>query len=375
MCSTTDLPSEPPPPYSDCVAWEHQNSQSCQLVEDTDILSDPELRELNEICLPRWKTRICGPAAGSNGIIKPNGRHVARPERPEYATVMGLPPNPRWKAVLTNLRDDMRIHGLFLDDFRPYRKVLFPLIASILYARDCDTHLDNPPTPPTFSAQIAVLRNGPSFDLFERAWKNMLRTDYSGPGVKGPRPLGRTWKTKRALFEVASTMVHVAIYFCHYWSGMSKEERGIFWHQVARITPHVDPSDFGMMLYHLHTNQKSRWHNDYLGYDLTYSGALQTLIDSIPVKGPEGLARKLSVDYHVVVPQLCDDDFQEACKMKTAIRQLARLHCVELTVPTNKTVERHDAGWEKGVIKGGHRSYIPLSIRFSLWLGAATPYG
>lgn len=370
-------PSSPPPPYGDSGACEYRNSQSYQLVEDTDILSDPELRELNEICLPRWKTRIVGPSIGYDGMVKPNGRHIARPERPEYATVMGLPPNPRWKAVLTHLQDGMHRHGLSLDDFRPYRKVLFPIIASILYARDCDTHLGAPAasaTPAPLSVHIEALRKGPSFLSFERAWKDMLRTDYRGPGVRGPRSLGLTCKTKRALFEVASTMVNLAIYLCHYWSEMSKEQRVLLWHRVAVKTPHLDPSDFGMMLYHLHTNHHSRWHNSYLGYDLTYNGALQTLIDSIPVKGPEGLTRKLSVDYHVVVPRLCDDGSQEARSMKSAIRRLAQLHGISLTVPTDKTVERHDTGCEKG-INGIHRSHIPLLIRLPLWLGLATPYG
>lgn len=340
-------------------------------------MSDPELKELNEICLPRWKTRISGPSIGSDGIVKPNGRHIARPERPEYATVMGLPPNPRWKAVLTRLRDDMHRHGLALEDFRPYRKVLFPIITSILYTRDCDTHLGAPAAsgnPAPFSVHLKVLRQRPGLVSFSRAWKRMLRAEYGGPGVKPTGSLGRTRKTTHALFEVASTVVNMAIYFCHYWCGMSKVQRDLVWHHVASNTPHVDPSDFGMMLYHLHTNHQSRWHNAYLGYDLTYTGALQTLIDSIPVKGAEGLTRKLSVDYHVLVPKSCFDDPREACNIKTAIRQLAGRHGISLTVPTDKNVERADPGSEKGR-KESRRSHIPSSIRFALCLGIATPYG
>ncbi|KAK7954719.1 hypothetical protein PG988_015413 [Apiospora saccharicola] len=378
MSTTTNPPLlPPPPPYVGCGACEHQNSQSYQLVEDTDILVDPELRELNEMCLPRWKTRISGPSIGSDGIIKPNGRHVARPERPEYATVMGLPPNPRWKAVLTHLRDDMHRHRLSLDDFRPYQRALFPIIASILYIRDCDTHLGAPTVsaiPAPLSVHMKVLEQRPGLIPTQRGWKRMLRTDYSGPGVKPACSLGRTRKTTHALFEVASTIVNLAIYFCHYWSEIGKDQRAMLWHNVAMNTPNVDPSDFGMMLYHLHTNHQSRWHNAHLGYDLTYTGALQTLIDSIPSKGPEGLIRKLSVDYHVVVPILCGYDPREACNMKAAIKNLANTHGISLTVPTDKTVERRDPSSEKGR-KDIRRSHIPLSIRFFLWLGIPTRYG
>ncbi|KAK8017745.1 hypothetical protein PG993_014071 [Apiospora rasikravindrae] len=77
---------------------------SYSLIEHTDIVYDEDLRELNELCLPKWRRRA--------NTHQSDGLRIARPERPEYATVMDLPPDLRWTSVLVHLRDDLRRHRI-----------------------------------------------------------------------------------------------------------------------------------------------------------------------------------------------------------------------------------------------------------------------
>ncbi|KAK8035521.1 hypothetical protein PG993_010516 [Apiospora rasikravindrae] len=281
---------------------------------------------------------------------------------------MGQPPNARWKAVLTTLRDDMHRHALSLEDFRPYRLLLFPIIASVLYTRDCETSHPSAPTSsatfPHFSTHLEVLEHTPSIDLLSRAWKHMLCVDYGVPGVSPVNAIGNSRAVDVALFAFAESVTSVATHFCHYWSIMTRRQRVRLWHFVAVATHQMDPSDFGMMLYHLHAHHERPYRNAQLGHDRNYTGALWPLADSIPSKGPEGLIRKLSVDYHVMVPALRLHHPREACSMNEAIRTLAATYGICLTVPTDKTVERMDRGSE-GEEKESHRSRIQTSIRLA----------
>ncbi|KAK8135469.1 hypothetical protein PG984_003409 [Apiospora sp. TS-2023a] len=114
------MSSVPPPPYTASSA----QASTYELIEDAEIVNDAELRDLNEICLPKWRHRIRKRHL--------HGRRVACPERPEYATVMGLPPNPRWQAVLAHLRDGLRHYGIPLRDIRTTRWRFMSVIATIL---------------------------------------------------------------------------------------------------------------------------------------------------------------------------------------------------------------------------------------------------
>ncbi|KAK8066709.1 hypothetical protein PG997_013456 [Apiospora hydei] len=217
----------------------------------------------------------------------------------------------------------MHRYGLSLEDFRPYRLVLFPVIAGVLYTRDCEQSPPSAPkrpaTFPYYSTDLEVLEHTPSADLFSRAWKHMLCVDYGVPGVTPVNSIGNNRPTDVALFDFAESVVSVATHFCHHWSVMTKRQRDRLWHCIAGATRQLDPSDFGMMLYHLHTHHERPYRNAKLGYDRNYMGALQSLVDSIPSRGTEWLIRKLSVDYHVMVPALRLDHPREASRMNESI--------------------------------------------------------
>lgn len=124
----------PPPPYTASNA----QISSYELIEDAELVDDAELRELEELCFPKWSRRI--------DTRHLHGRRIARPERPEYATVMDLPPNPRWEAVLVHLRAGLRRNVIPLGHIRTARYKLMSVISSILYFIDCDPRSSLPST-------------------------------------------------------------------------------------------------------------------------------------------------------------------------------------------------------------------------------------
>ncbi|KAK8040993.1 hypothetical protein PG994_014000 [Apiospora phragmitis] len=271
----------------------------------------------------------------------------------------------------------MHRHGLSLGDFRLYSRVLFPIVASVLYSQDCETHVDTLTTldaPAPYSAHAEAFERTPSASLLSRAWKYMLCVDYGVPGVKPVNAIGPVRNLDGDLFAFAGSVVNVATHFCHYWINMSKRQRVKFWHCIAGSKRQIDSSDYGMMLYRLHIHHERHYHNAYLGYGLNYTGALPALVDSIPSKGLEGLIRKLSVDYHVMVPALHSDSPREACQMNRSIRNLADKYGISLTVPTDKMVVRvdHDSEQKKN---GCRWSHIAKSIRLALLFGKRKTYG
>lgn len=92
----------------------------------------------------------------------------------------------------------------------------------------------------------------------------------------------------------------------------------------------LDPSDWGMMLYCIHAHNQT---------SLGYRGTIQTLVDDIPVMGPEALIRKLSIDYHILIP-LCFPLSEAVDRLQENIKSLATRHNISLDVPTNKPVRR-----------------------------------
>ncbi|KAK7966203.1 uncharacterized protein PG986_000480 [Apiospora aurea] len=235
--------SVPPPEYTEISSY--------NLCEDTEIVYDDDLRELNELCLPKWSRRA--------DTRRTDGRRIARPERPEYATVMGLPPNPRWTSVLVHLRDDLRRHGIPLRHVHTARWKLMAIVASILYCRECDPRLSLHATPEA-APDYAVLEK--NFDIrmdasielrrnIEEASRYMLLDNYGGSNITVLRPIEQS--ECMAALHSAESVVTFATHFRHYWSSMDLGQRWESVHCVAGINFRMDPSDYGILLYNLHT--------------------------------------------------------------------------------------------------------------------------
>ncbi|KAK8062775.1 hypothetical protein PG997_014872 [Apiospora hydei] len=293
------------------------------------IKDDPELRWLNSICLPRWETRS-------------KERHVARPERPEYAIALGLAPNANWERVLFQLREGMRrnestrttlesakaseqgasIHNETAAGGKSSRisswiaeyPNFFTVIATLLYAQESHRVLPEEKHTSTI----------PEYDA--AAQENLKL------GVK-LRP-----QFKRLFFE----MLHVdygssyANHFIHSWDVMDVTDATIpdVVKEINSACDEFDPSDFAMMLYYFYT------HHRVLDNDqkVEYTGVMQTLIDDIPLLGnSERLHRKLSVDYNVLTSQV-DGPFSDKWAMKTTARAYKEWHQLSLRIPTKKTL-------------------------------------
>ncbi|KAK8101906.1 hypothetical protein PG999_012280 [Apiospora kogelbergensis] len=257
-------------------------ASSYVLIHDAKIKDDAELKEISERCLPLWRDRI--------DVHSVHGRHVARPERPEYATAMGFRPNPRWTSVLVSLRDDMHRQGMTTRDFYVGSPVT-DIVSGILHARLCDSQppiRQSTPNPalsfPRFFEDYHKFRHtsgdsekwgpryhqlgGMSISLSE-AFKEMLIIDYCAPETTlGPLTL-RVTQDRREIKMFAKFLVEFANHFCHYWSAMDTDERVSFCRDLEQCVPtdypmpidgetRMDPSDFGTMLYYIHTNYRER---------------------------------------------------------------------------------------------------------------------
>lgn len=110
-----------------------------------------DLQRVNQVCLPEWYSRI-------NSV-------VLRPERPEYAIRMGVPPNEKWMRVLRRLQQvklcaDVQIDSHTVTEPLPlcqyldrvwihgvrdtYLKGALKFTAAILYDQECSGTVRDP---------------------------------------------------------------------------------------------------------------------------------------------------------------------------------------------------------------------------------------
>lgn len=173
------------------------------------------------------------------------------------------------------------------------------------------------------------------------AFKEMLIIDYCAPETTlGPLTL-RVTQDRREIKMFAKFLVEFANHFCHYWSAMDTDERVSFCRDLEQCVPtdypmpidgetRMDPSDFGTMLYYIHTNYRER----------SYTSVIPALVAETPLMGSESLIRKLSVDYHAIIPILFNH--AEGLELRQSIKALAIKHDVSIHVPTDKPLLRAD---------------------------------
>ncbi|KAK8078888.1 hypothetical protein PG994_002695 [Apiospora phragmitis] len=311
--------ADPPPPYT---AGEAQNSSTNEMIQDEEIMNDPRDRM---------------------NVSRITGCHIARPERPEYAMAMGQPPNPRWKSVLVHLRDSMQTHRLspYHLSAGPYQ--IMNIIAGILYARECSSKSPIRPYIPcsTYTYPATLLdvinrsRQLPAFrDLLRNTFSNMLRYDH-GSAETGPMPPMRVYYV---VIEFVDAVVELANNFCHHWSEMDIKQRNEFSRVITRTAQSVDLSDFGTLLYSIHI---------YCDDKKNYTDMIPTLVGEISSRGPEALIRKLSVDYHAMVPTLFSPEPDMEKEFRQNIKTLADRFNISLSVPTANLVISADKAPKK----------------------------
>ncbi|KAK7953142.1 hypothetical protein PG988_013836 [Apiospora saccharicola] len=238
------------------------------------IKDDPELRWLNSTCLPSWKTRS-------------KERHVARPERPEYAIALGLPPNTKWTSVLMQLQEGMRrneagrmtleaakaTESAKASHKRFSRTVnwprdnswiaeypnFFPVIATILYAQETDrpAATKNPMSQDTGHGDSihSSLKLGIKLKPhFKRLFFEMLHVDYGSSSMGAQNIQQRDPRAFVDLLRFAGSVISYANNFVNAWNDIDTAEdatpEAVTY--ISTACTDFDPSDFAMMLYYFY---------------------------------------------------------------------------------------------------------------------------
>ncbi|KAK8029618.1 hypothetical protein PG993_010909 [Apiospora rasikravindrae] len=323
------------------------------------IKDDPELRWLNSICLPSWERRS-------------KERHVARPERPEYAIALGLPRNAEWEGVMVQLREGMRRNvakratletAKATGSAKPIKQAastqsqiavtakssrmgswaseypnFFPVIATILYAQECD---------------LALALGNHTFDVpeYDASVQEHLDSCMAIQPVKQHDP-----QDYRDFLRFAHLVISYANYFLYSWDTINFADVTApdVVKAINAACDKLDPSDFAMMLYYFYTHHRVLDGGD----RVEYTGVMQTLTSDIPRFGnSERLHRKLSVDYNVLTSQV-HGPLSEKWAMKSSIRGYTEWHHLPLEIPTKKTrmepyaesKEKYTPSWKKWMV-------------------------
>ncbi|KAK8137114.1 hypothetical protein PG984_005054 [Apiospora sp. TS-2023a] len=318
------------------------------------IKDDPELRWLNSTCLPSWKTRS-------------KERHVARPERPEYAIALGLPPNAKWASVLMQLQEGMRrneagrmtleaakatesaqaSHKRFSRTVKWPRDNswiaecpnFFPVIAAILYAQETD----RPAAAKKPTSQIIGCGASMNENLklgvklkpqFKRLFFEMLQVDYGSSSMGAQKIQQRDPRAYGDLLRFAGSVISYANNFVNAWDDIDTAEdatpEAVTY--ISTACTDFDPSDFATMLYYFYHH-----HRMLDGDKVEYTGVMQTLIGDVPRTGNnERLHRKLSVDYNVLTSHVCDSPSDE-WPIQYTIRAYKEWHRLSLSIPKDAT--------------------------------------
>ncbi|KAK7959293.1 uncharacterized protein PG986_004147 [Apiospora aurea] len=318
------------------------------------IKDDPELQWLNSTCLPIWETRS-------------KQRHVARPERPEYAIALGLAPNAKWEGVLVQLREGMRRNESIRTTLKSAKATeqgasihndtavggksscisswiaeyphFFPVIATLLYAQESHRVLPEEKHTSTIPEYNAAAQENLKLGVklrpqFKRLFFEMLHVDYGSSWMRvKPVEQGNCWVD---FLRFTSSVISYANHFSQSWDDMDVTDVTVpdVVKEISSACDEFDPSDFAMILYYFHT------HHRVLGSDkkVKYTCVMQALIDDIALLGnSERLHRKLSVDYNVLISQV-DGPFSDTWAMKATARSYKEWHQLSLIIPTKKTL-------------------------------------
>ncbi|KAK4139302.1 uncharacterized protein C8A04DRAFT_15972, partial [Dichotomopilus funicola] len=98
------------------------------------------------------------------------------------------------------------------------------------------------------------------------------------------------------------------------------------WEKIARNmmfwTRTLDVSDAATLIYYYHTRRQPVDSEDAKQGWTGYTGVLQEMIDEIPARGTDRLARKLSLDINVLIPKFVSDTWKRDvlwCKAKRLV--------------------------------------------------------
>ncbi|KAK7911799.1 hypothetical protein PG985_014280 [Apiospora marii] len=146
----------------------------------------------------------------------------------------------------------------------------------------------------------------------KRLFFEMLHVDY-GSSSMGASPVQQQHPSVYGdLLRFARSLISYASDFGQAWD----EENLTAGTQPEAVTyicaacADFDPSDFAMMLYYFYSHHRLLDGGD----KIEYTGVMQALLDDLTRSGNnERLHRKLSIDYNVLVPQVCKGGPQRSC--------------------------------------------------------------
>ncbi|CAJ2507768.1 Uu.00g089540.m01.CDS01 [Anthostomella pinea] len=216
-------------------------------IEDDDVA----LLKLSQLCLPPWDDRVA--------------TRTLRPERPEYAMTLQLPPSAKWDRS----------------------------VAAILYVMECngdalgmESNIESTAVIDTF-----VSKTGTGISAFSHPYssKCFLWTMASEPFQYMPVP-GRKTASSGSLDGTA---------ICGTCQG--------YLNATLFTNCRKDHADFALMLYYYHTHRQTLEPADYRDGMTGYTGVLQEIISQVPLRGNDELARKLSVDVNELIPKVVRD--------------------------------------------------------------------
>ena len=98
----------------------------------------------------------------------------------------------------------------------------------------------------------------------------------------------------------------------------------------------INPADFGLMLYYYHQNHQELEPDEYRAGRTGYTGVLQGMIDELSRVGPDRLQRRLSVDFHEIIPGVVCN-LQRRRYLLARVEALAAQYGLPLSAPETES--------------------------------------
>ncbi len=264
-------------------------------------------------------SRACLPHPSS----KRRTTRVLRPERPECAAYLNIPPSPQWTKALLHIQNGIHRKGEDVERF--CRNICGPFsssnerralraVAAVLYDQECSGLAIPAATEPApldlkcpVSIYFPISFGAPSF------YERMLLVDYGldqGPG-SGKKPEAGSWVYRRFYQRRMDNFCRYLAEFVHSCKlgHFPKKEAWFRLGEILRLLCYMfgnDVADVAIQLYYYHTHQRQLTPMEYKAGVMGYTGIIQELEDEVPRRGPARLMRKLSADVNYFIPYFID---------------------------------------------------------------------
>ncbi len=246
---------------------------------------------------------------------------VLRPEWPECAAYLNLPPNPCWTKALCLIQEGVHRRGEHVDSFLKHlhggsswlgneRRTL-RAVAAILYDQECSGIPVSETIKTPFDLECPISGWFTTCFSISSLIERMLLIDYGlevYPVNKGGIPESTSWTDRRAFWRGIDSFSRYLADFVHCCRlGHLPEKRK--WSELGNILAglyfvpfHTDVADLAIQLHYYHTHQRQLCPTECKTGVTGYTGILRELEDEVSLRGPARLMRKLSVDVNFFIP-------------------------------------------------------------------------